>query len=172
MDTQKVAKFFDSIKDNEIQSYNDYWAELKPQTESAIFKRYLFAFMSVHTTWESNCKGYNAIKEFRKWTLEQSEQLELWNYNHSELFKKLFNSRVGLHNNRTKSIGKFADEFWINPAKYASKLDSESWVEWRDRLCKGILGLGKAKTSFAIEMLFPVEAQVVAWILICFKYMG
>jgi len=161
MDTQKVAKFFDSIKDNEIQSYNDYWAELKPQTESAIFKRYLFAFMSVHTTWENNCKGYNAIKEFRKWTLEQAEQLELWNYNHSQLFKKIIDSKVGLHNNRTNFIGKFANEFWINPTKYASKLDSESWVEWRDRLCKEILGLGKAKTSFAIEMLFPVEAQVV-----------
>ena len=50
MITTKVETFFDSIRDKDIESYNNYWAELKPQTEVAAFKRYLFAFMSVHTT--------------------------------------------------------------------------------------------------------------------------
>ena len=68
--TDKVSLFFDSIKDKEVESYTHYWAELKPQTQVAAFKRYLFAFMSVHTTWKNNCKGYNAIKQFNKWTLE------------------------------------------------------------------------------------------------------
>jgi hypothetical protein len=40
------------------------------------------------------------------------------------------------------------------------KEDEESWTEWRDRLVKSILGLGKAKVSFALEMMYPVEAQV------------
>ena len=73
INTEKVESFFDSIKDKDIQMYNEYWGELKPQSTSAIFKRYLFAFMSVHTSWQNNCRGYNAIKEFRKWKIEEEE---------------------------------------------------------------------------------------------------
>ena len=73
INTEKVESFFDSIRDRDIVSYNEYWGELKPQSQSAIFKRYLFAFMSVHTSWKNNCKGYNAIKEYRKWKLENKE---------------------------------------------------------------------------------------------------
>jgi len=137
--TTKVESFFDSIRDKDIESYNDYWGELKPQSSNAAFRRYLFAFMSVHTSWKNNCKGYNAIKQFGKWTLEKTNQLELWNYNADTLFTAIESTRVGMQNNRTNYIG----------------------TEWRDRLAKKILGLGKAKTSFAIEMLFPLEAQVV-----------
>ncbi len=159
--TDKVSSFFDSIKDKEVESYTDYWAELKPQTQVAAFKRYLFAFMSVHTTWKNNCKGYNAIKQFNKWTLEKGEQLELWNYNSDALFKRIEETRVGMQNNRTNYIGLFNDTFWDAPSNFIARDSSESWIEWRDRLSKKILGLGKAKTSFAIEMLYPTEAKVV-----------
>ena len=66
-----------------------------------------------------------------------------------------------MQNNRTNYIGKFSDAFWGNPSDYLARNTDEGWTEWRDRLAKGILGLGKAKTSFAIEMMFPLEAQVV-----------
>jgi hypothetical protein len=162
INTEKVESFFDSIKDKDIQMYNEYWGELKPQSASAIFKRYLFAFMSVHTSWKNNCKGYNAIKEFRKWKIEDEEpQLRLWNYNSDDLFKRIRDTRVGMQNNRTNYIGKFSDAFWGDPSDYLSRNSDEGWGEWRDRLAKNILGLGKAKTSFAIEMMFPLEAQVV-----------
>ncbi len=161
MDYTKVKSFFSSIKDAEIESYNDYWSELKPQTNNAIFRRYLFAFMSVHTSWKNNCKGYNAIKQFGNWTLDTGEQLEFWNYDASKLFTKIEATRVGMQNNRTNYIGTFSDRFWSNPDHYTNAGDSEGWTDWRDRLCKEILGLGKAKTSFAIEMLFPTEAKVV-----------
>ena len=159
--TEKVESFFDSIKDKDIESYNDYWGELKPQSSNAAFRRYLFAFMSVHTTWENNCKGYNAIKQFTNWTLEKGQQLELWNYNSDDLFKRIEKTRVGMQNNRTNYIGLFNDTFWDDPSDYLNRNSNEGWAEWRDRLAKKILGLGKAKTSFAIEMLFPLEAQVV-----------
>lgn len=159
--TTKVESFFDSIKDKDIDSYNDYWGELKPQSDNAVFRRYLFAFMSVHTSWKNNCKGYNAIKQFTNWTLEKGEQLELWNYNSDDLFKRIEATRVGMQNNRTNYIGKFNDTFWDDPSDYLARNSNEGWAEWRDRLAKKILGLGKAKTSFAIEMLFPLEAQVV-----------
>ena len=161
INTSTVESFFESIKDKDIESYNDYWGELKPQSESAAFKRYLFAFMSVHTTWKNNCKGYNAIKRFSRWTLEKGEQLQLWNYDSDKLFNSIEATRVGMQNNRTNYIGTFNDNFWNDTDDYLHRSDSEGWTEWRDRLSKKILGLGKAKTSFAIEMLYPTEAKVV-----------
>ena len=127
--TDKVESFFDSIRDKDIQSYNDYWAELKPQTEVAAFKRYLFAFMSVHTSWQNNCKGYNAIKQFKNWTLEKGEQLLLWNYDSDDLFKRIERTRVGMQNNRTNYIGLFSDTFWGNPSDYLTRNSDEGWTE-------------------------------------------
>ena len=161
LNTFKVEQHFNQIKDKDIESYNDYWGELKPQSNNAAFRRYLFAFMSVHTSWKNNCKGYIAIKQFTNWTLEKGEQLELWNYNSDDLFRRIEGTRVGMQNNRTNYIGRFSDTFWDNPSDYLARNSDETWTEWRDRLAKKILGLGKAKTSFAIEMLFPLEAQVV-----------
>jgi len=161
MDSIKVKSFFSEISDESIASYTDYWAELKPQTVNGCFKRYLFAFMSVHTSWKNNCKGYNAIKEFQRWTIEQGEQMELWGYNSDRLFKKIHKTRVGMQNNRTDYIGLFNDRFWDSPNDYVARQKNEGWTDWRNRLAKDILGLGMAKTSFAIEMLYPTEAQVV-----------
>ena len=161
METATVENFFESIRDKDILTYNEYWAELKPQTDRAAFRRYLFAFMSVHTSWKNNCKGYNAIKQFSRWTIEKTDQLQFWNYNSDDLFKRIRDTRVGMQNNRTNYIGLFSDTFWDNPSDYLVRNSNESWIEWRDRLAKKILGLGKAKTSFAIEMLYPLEAQVV-----------
>ena len=161
METTTVENFFESIKDKDVLTYNEYWSELKPQTDAAAFKRYLFAFMSVHTTWKNNCKGYNAIKRFKEWTLDKGEQLELWNYDSDALFKRIKGTRVGMQNNRTNYIGLFNDTFWDSPSDFISRNSGEDWREWRNRLAKKTLGLGKAKTSFAIEMLYPLEAQVV-----------
>ena len=147
--TDKVAKFFSSIRDKEISNYNNYWSQLQPRFIDEAFKRYVFAFLSVHTTWENNCKAYNILKDFNKW--KDDEAL---------LHKKLVQSGVGMQNNRTKYLNKFIKEFWADQAKFVVKEDGESWTEWRDRLVKSILGLGKAKVSFALEMMYPVEAQV------------
>ena len=147
--TDKVAKFFSSIRDKEISNYNNYWSQLQPRFIDEAFKRYVFAFLSVHTTWENNCKAYNILKDFNKW--KDDEAL---------LHKKLVQSGVGMQNYRTKYLNKFFKDFWADQAKFVVKEDDESWTEWRDRLVKSILGLGKAKVSFALEMMYPVEAQV------------
>ena len=117
--TDNVAKFFSLIRDKEISDYTNYWSQLQPRFIDEAFKRYVFAFLSVHTTWENNCKAYNILKDFNKW-----------------------------------------------------KEDDESWTEWRDRLTKSILGLGKAKTSFALEMMYPVDAQVACMDTHLFKAYG
>ena len=91
--TDNVAKFFSLIRDKEISDYTNYWSQLQPRFIDEAFKRYVFAFLSVHTTWENNCKAYNILKDFSKW--KDDEAL---------LHKKLVQSRAGMHNNRTKYL--------------------------------------------------------------------
>ena len=51
-----------------------YWESIRPQNLADIFRRYLFSFMSVHTTWQGNVRGYNSIKEFDSW-IDNKESL-------------------------------------------------------------------------------------------------
>jgi hypothetical protein len=105
--------------------------------------------MSVHTSWKANIVGYTAIKDWWGW-------LNRWD----NLLLAIKNSRVGMQNNRAKYLEEFSYKFWEDPSKY-KKTDNESWVEFRDRLQQDTLGLGPAKTSFAIEMCYPNTAKVV-----------
>ena len=78
MDTTKPDQFFASFKElhsHKVEAYKQYWETLKPLTNEDIFRRYLFAFCSVHTTWEGNIKGYLAIRDFI-----------YWRYNRKDLF--------------------------------------------------------------------------------------
>jgi len=144
----KVEKFFNSLDSNEINTYKTYWQSVKPKNSHEIFQRYLFAFMSVHTSWESNINGYQSIKDWTQW------------FNLPDVLKqKLQDSRVGLHNNRTRFVDKFSKQFW-GDVNLFNKKDNESWVSFRNRLEKQILGLGLAKTSFALEMVYPNECEV------------
>lgn len=149
MTTKEVETFFDSIQDNELSYQYNYWNRLKPINDSERFQRYLFAFMSVHTTWERNVIGYNSIKDWWTW-INRWEILE----------KKITDSRVGMQNNRTRFISDFTIKFWSNPSYY-EKGENENWNTFRNRLVKEIKGLGMAKTSFALEMVYPIESKVV-----------
>ena len=105
--------------------------------------------MSVHTTWESNVKGYQAVKNIDEWI-----------DNKEILLAKIKNSGVGLHNNRTKYIWAFKDQFFANPKDYI--ITSKKYhVKKRDDIVNKIHGLGAAKTSFALEMSNPNECRVV-----------
>ena len=60
MDTTKADLFFKSFPKDKVVSYKEYWESIRPNNNDEIFRRYLFSFMSVHTTWKSNVAGYNA----------------------------------------------------------------------------------------------------------------
>ena len=145
----RVEKFFDSIDRKDVKRYVKYWEGITPQDEEEIFKRWLFAYMSIHTTWENNVVGYKAIREWQEW------------YKDSDILKKkIIDSRVGLHNNRTTYISKFAKQFFGKPIEYLRQA-TETWQEWRNRLVKENLGIGIAKVSFALEMCHPTDCKVV-----------
>jgi hypothetical protein len=145
---RNVENFFINISSSTIDEYRNYWEKIKPNTLSAVFQRWLFAFMSVHTSWKANVNGYNAIKNWWEW-FNDDEKLKL----------KIEESRVGMQNNRTRYISSFSRDFWGNGDFYEKK-EEETWVNYRDRLEKKVLGLGPAKTSFSLEMCFPNEAYV------------
>ena len=149
MSTSKADEFFKNFPKDKVVAYKDYWETIRPKTDEDIFRRYLFAYMSVHTTWESNVKGYQAVKNIDEWI-----------DNKEILLAKIKNSGVGLHNNRTKYIWAFKDQFFANPKDYI--ITSKKYhVKKRDDIVNKIHGLGAAKTSFALEMSNPNECRVV-----------
>lgn len=143
-----VERFFNELSKAKIDRYCEYWDSIKPKTISDVFRRWLFAFMSVHTSWKANVEGYVAIKDWWEWY-----------GNDKKLLKAIEDSRVGMQNNRLRYISKFAKEFWENGDLY-EKNDNETWTQYRNRLEEVTLGLGPAKTSFSLEMCFPTEAYV------------
>jgi thermostable 8-oxoguanine DNA glycosylase len=149
MNTSKADEFFKNFPKDKVVAYKDYWETVRPKTDEDIFRRYLFSFMSVHTTWESNVKGYQSVKNINEWI-----------DNKDILLEKIKNSGVGLHNNRTKYIWTFKDQFFANPKDYI--ITSKKYhVKKRDNIVNKIHGLGAAKTSFALEMSNPNECRVV-----------
>ena len=93
----KADEFFANFPKDKVMSYKDYWDSVEPQTDGDRFRRYLFAYCSVHTSWQGNCRGYEAIKNYEEWIDDKDM-----------LLNKLSNSGVGLHNNRTKYIWDFS----------------------------------------------------------------
>src|SRR6056300_552833 len=135
----KADIFFANLPKDKIMSYKEYWESVRPQNLEDIFRRYLFAYCSVHTTWKGNCSGYKAIKNFEEW-VDDKELLRT----------KLSNSGVGLHNNRTEYIWEFKDKFFQNPKSFY--LTAKKYhVKKRDQIVEKIRGLGHAKVSFALE---------------------
>ena len=60
----KADDFFNNFAAEKVDAYKDYWESVAPQTDGDRFRRYLFAYCSVHTSWQGNCRGYEAIKNY------------------------------------------------------------------------------------------------------------
>ena len=131
-----------------VSKYCPYFDSIRPKDNFEWFRRGLFAFASVHTTWKKNVDLYAEL-----WDLA-------WVNSRRELFRRVERSRAGLTNNRTKFIWQFAEDFWKEPMAYR-KQDGESWQQFRNRLEKRTLGLGHAKTSFFIELCYFQDAGVI-----------
>lgn len=148
MNKTKADIFFETFPRDKVIKYKEYWESVRPQNNDDIFRRYLFAYCSVHTTWKGNCAGYNAIKDFGEW-IDSKEVLK----------DKLHKSGVGLHNNRTNYIWDFSEKFWANPKDFYLTT-KKGHVKKRDSIVSKIKGIGLAKVSFALEMIHPNEARV------------
>ncbi len=132
-----------------IDRYNKYWGSVTPITNLEIRRRYIFSFLSVHTPWSSNVSSFLL--------LEKNQQV----YNNKEeLTDLLIESRAGNYKVKSAGIHKFVRDFNDNPDFY--KLDEgPSHQAQRNAIMKQCYGLGLAKTAFALEMCFPLTAEVV-----------
>ncbi len=148
MNYANATKQLESLDRGALFSYHDYFNTIRPKDETEIFRRGLFAFASVHTTWRKNVDLYALL-----WDLE-------WMDSQEELRRRIEESRAGLTNNRTKFIWSFSKDYWKNPSFYL-KTSDETWPEYRDRIESATLGLGHAKTSFFLEMVYFQDAKVV-----------
>jgi hypothetical protein len=155
-----VERYFHSVSTDEINRHKEYWMKIIPDSSEEVFKRYLFAFLSVHTTYERNMEAYKLTKDWYNWFNKEDVLLD-----------RLKQSGAGLFNNRTKYISAFAVDYWSDSKKY-QKQQNESWIECRDRIEKLITGLGIAKSSFALEMIYPLSAQLTCLDVHLFRFYG
>lgn len=120
--------------------YEPYFEWLRPRSDQEVFQRGLFAYASVHTTWESNVRLYTLIKGYNSWL-----------YDDVALKKAIVESRAGLFNNRTRYIGRFGRLFWSNPG-FFQRAKGERWTCFRNRIMRSMAGLGPAKSAFFLEL--------------------
>jgi hypothetical protein len=146
MHTETANQFFETVDTDTIQRYTDYWESVRPVTYGDFMRRYLFAFASVHTTWQGNVRGYEAVKDLS------------WVDDKESLRTKLINAKCGMHNNRTEYMWKFKNQFFENPELFC--VAKKDWTAYRNEIVTQLSGLGIAKVSFALEMCFPKEAEV------------
>jgi thermostable 8-oxoguanine DNA glycosylase len=148
LNTENAVKFFKEINLENVQPYKEYWESITPSSNEERFKRYLFAYCSVHTTFQGNIKGYLAIKDFDSW-IDDKDSLRM----------KLAGSGCGLHNNRTEYIWDFTSKFWSKPNDFYLTT-KKGHVTKRDQIVEKVKGIGMAKVSFALEMIHPNDARV------------
>lgn len=156
----QVDKFFSSLSSSLVEKETKYWEDLTIRDDAEYFDRWVFAIMSVHTTWESNVRGYNDAMSDLSWTISKPR-----------LEKMITDARVGINFRRNKGLWQLVQKFRSNPKQFHKK-KGETWQECRNRLVGSIYGLGLAKTTYAIALGFPTEAQLCCLDVHLLRFMG
>ena len=157
---KEVDRFFGGLSLKLVDSETKYWENLKIDSHAECFKRWVFAIMSVHTTWESNVRGYNEAMKDLSWTLDKDV-----------LAKMITDARVGINHRRNVGLWQLVEKFRDNPNQFY-KQDDETWQECRNRLIGSIYGLGNAKTTYALALSFPTEAELCCLDVHLLRFMG
>ena len=139
MDFVSPVQQIEALAPDRVRQYEDYFTTLIPTTTEDVFRRWMFAYASVHTTWESNCRLYEMLKPLD------------WLGNIHVLRDRIRDSRAGLHNNRADQITQFSSFYWRHPTWF-NRAPDEPWFKYRDRIMNRAPGIGKAKAAFLLEL--------------------
>jgi len=103
--------------------------------------------LSIRSSWQSNRSAYQQLSSAG------------WRSN-NELADRLIATRIGLTTMRTNAIWRLTELLGSTPAFFESP-DVASWGDWRKTLLSRLIGIGRAKVSFALEMCFPAACRVI-----------
>jgi hypothetical protein len=157
---KQVDRFFNNLTLRLVKEGEEYWSSLAPKNDSEMFARWVFAIMSVHTTWESNVRGYEVAMSDLSWTISKDA-----------LRAMIVKAKVGLYERRERGLWDLATKFRENPDQF-KKQDDETWQECRNRLIGTIYGLGNAKTTYALSLSYPTESQLCCLDVHLLRFMG
>lgn len=147
MNPAKATAALESIDPKDLEPYREYFETITPKDETEIFRRGLFAFASVHTSYRSNVNLFSLLYDLS------------WTESEKELRKIINESRAGLINGRTENIWNFNQRYWADPKWYQQR-DDEMWIQFRDRVQARTPGLGFAKSAFYCELYRPNDCEV------------
>mgnify|MGYP006142488897 FL=1 len=151
---KQIELFFYDLKNRkaELQQYRKDWGnKIKPQSDQGRLNRWRFAFCTVHTPWLRSCEQYHDISN-----LYQNIQLD-------SLVERLSRSAGGMFKIKGEGINNL-HKLW-DTTHQLFELDGLSsrheWRKARNKLTNKLIKLGLAKTSFALEMLQPLNAKII-----------
>jgi hypothetical protein len=139
-----MNELMEALNPPTIERYANYIKSIQPQNDWQVAKRWIFAFCSIHTTWQANVNGYLAVTSLGQ------------NPSEEQIVGALKEVKAGLHVNKGRAIYTFLQDFWVDPNKYSFK-DTPKVKALRDTLARLLFGIGLAKTSFACELINPVS---------------
>jgi hypothetical protein len=142
-----ITRFFESIKQPTIERYKTDWTTIIPKSDHETLNRWRFAYCTVHTPWENSCDQYNRFKH----TYEDQE--------YPALVRLLKDSGGGMWDIKAYGIA-ILHYLWQIQSPLFDK-PTRKWQAFRNTIRNNLPKLGLAKTSFAIEMLYPHDAQVI-----------
>lgn len=151
---KEIEGFFDTLKhqSKKITKYRKEWGQqIAPSSDHSRLNRWRFAFCTVHTPWLPSCEQFQDI------------QCLYENVTPERLAEKLSLSGGGMHRIKAEGINNL-HELWNTRQElfdFNGLTTREEWQNVRNKLTNKLTKLGSAKTSFAIEMLRPLNAQVI-----------
>jgi thermostable 8-oxoguanine DNA glycosylase len=149
--TEEVRRVFKTLKtNNRAAEYQAYLNSIAPRSAQEVFWRFVFAYMSIHTTFRGNVLGYLALRDNES-AWESRDALE----------RCIRDSKAGMYKVRADYLWEFHKQFFNNAPLSLTMVDGVR--ELRNQLYRNLKGIGIAKTSFALEMSLPAQAEVVCF---------
>lgn len=159
----------------EVNSYTDYWKSITPTDNESVYRRWLFAYLSVHTSWQRTVAVYKELNKLRDENggfipgqIESSEnyQKEIFD-EYDGLWPTLLHSGIGIHKRRHKGLLKLTDLFRAHPERFTFNFDNST--KYSDAIAQRVgvgylmhgYGIALAKISFAAELCSPLYCPLV-----------
>jgi hypothetical protein len=129
-------------------------APADPPAPQAVYDRYLFALLSRHCALSRTVRAFGLLREHCSDSAAAIKLIDAaW------LAATLHEGRIGFYCTWPPQIAAFTRAYWSDPARFLPAA-GESFSEARDRIARSVTGLGPAKTSFALGLVYPFEATI------------